>query len=386
MTSSRFVAAELAAVFVALAIIAWASPEPDRVTDRDVYENTAARIIVPDCADLHCFRVLVPWVLGRLPGPSTLRWKGYAALSNAAAAVAVFTLCLTFGLSRRAASMASVVSAFGFGSLYTLHDPYTSDPLMFFAGPFITNELFQGRLALAALAGTVGVFAKEFAAAPFYILAAYHGVERRWGPALRSLAAGNLAFLVWLLLTLTLMLKFNYGWGGTDSSNLASGAGIGPWLRRMSPRGIAAAMFNEFGALYVLVPVGFFLAPRHVRLLTIASVPVAAALVYLQQPDRALWNLHFLAAPLAATVLDGVPVALAGATLAAFAVGNLRVGAQLPIAPLGRAALALSVVLAAASAWTALRAARGRLTRDSIIRPDDVPRAPSQDAPAHVGL
>ena len=358
MTSSRFVAAELAALFVALAIIAWASPAPDRVTDRDVYESTAARIIAPDCADLHCFRVLVPWVLGRLPGPSIVRWKAYAALSNAAAAVAVFTLCLTFGMSRRAASMASVVSAFGFGSLYTLHDPYTSDPLMFFAGPFITNELFQARFAFAALAGAIGVFAKEFAAAPFYILAAYHGVERRWGPALRSLAAGNLAVLVWLLLTLTLMLTFNDGWGGTDSSNVAAGAGIGPWLHRMSPRGMAAAMFNEFGALYVLAPVGFFLAPRHLRVLTIASVPVAFVLAYVQQPDRALWNLHFLAAPLAAKVLDGVPVALAGATLAAFAVGNLRVGAQLPIASLGRAALAVSVVLAAASAWTALRAVR----------------------------
>ena len=383
MTSSRFVACSLAALFVALAIIARASPEPGRVTDRDIYEGTAARIIVPDCTDLHCFRVLVPWVLGRLPGPSPLRWKAYAALANAAAAAAVFALCLTFGMGRRAASMASLVSAFGFGSLYTLHDPYTSDPLMFFAGPFITNELLRGRLLFAALAGTIGVVAKEFAAAPFYLLAAYHGVERRWGPARRSLAAGNLAFLVLLLLTLTLMLKFNYGWGGTDSSSFAAGAGIGPWLRRMSPRGIAAAMFNEFGALYVLAPVGFFLAPRQVRLLTIASVPIAGVLAYVQQPDRALWNLHFLAAPLAATVLDRSPVALAGATLAAFTVGNLRVGAQLPIASLGRAALALSVVLAAASAWTALRAVGGRLTRDAITQPGE---PPGEDAPAHVGL
>jgi hypothetical protein len=54
-------------------------------------------------------------------------------------------------------------------------------------------------------------------------------------------------------------------------------------------------------------------------------------------------------------VLDAAPATLAGATLAAFAVANLRVGAQLPMAFVGRAALAASVLFAAASAWTALR-------------------------------
>jgi hypothetical protein len=117
-------------------------------------------------------------------------------------------------------------------------------------------------------------------------------------------------------------------------------------------------MFVEFGALWLLMPVGFFLASRRLRLLAVVSLPVAALFGYVQQPDRALWNFHFLAAPLAATVLDGAPPILAGATVAAFVVANLRVGAQLPIAFLGRAALAASMVLAAASAWTALRSVR----------------------------
>jgi hypothetical protein len=106
------------------------------------------------------------------------------------------------------------------------------------------------------------------------------------------------------------------------------------------------------------MPVGVLLASRRLRLLAVVSLPVAALFGYVQQPDRALWNFHFLAAPLAATVLDGAPPALAVATVAAFVVANLRVGAQLPIAFLGRAALAASMVLAAASAWTALRAVR----------------------------
>jgi hypothetical protein len=345
-------------VAAVLAAVGAASPAPDRVTDRDVYEATATQLIVPDCSDLHCFRVLVPWVLGRLPGASTLRWKAYAVVCNAGAAVAVFALSLAVGLSARAAWIASIASAAGFGSFYTLHDPYTSDPLMFLIGPLIVNDWLAGRTERATAAGAVGVLAKEFAAAPLYVMAAYHAVERRWGAALKALVAGNLAFIVWAVLTLTLMLRFNYSWGGTESASFGSGAGIGPWLQRQSPRGIAAAMFNEFGALWLLMPVGFVLAPRVLRRLVVVSLPVAALFAYVQQPDRALWNFHFLAAPLAATVLAAAPLALAAATLAAFAVGNLRVGAQLPIAPLGRAALAASVLLAAASAWMAVRTVR----------------------------
>ena len=56
-----------------------------RAVARGVYEATAARGIVVDCNDLHCFRALVAWTLGALPGPSTLKWKVYAVASNAAA-------------------------------------------------------------------------------------------------------------------------------------------------------------------------------------------------------------------------------------------------------------------------------------------------------------
>jgi hypothetical protein len=334
-----------AALAACLGAIAWASPLPQRVTDRDIYEASAANMVVADCSDLHCFRVLVPWALGRLPGPSIVKWKTYAVAANAAAAVAVFALCLGFGLPRRAAWFASVASAFGFGSLYTLHDVYTSDPLMFLAGPLITNELLNGGIALAAVFGIAGVFAKEFAAAPFYVVAAVHAIERRWDAAARVFAAGNAALIVWLVLTLTLMLRFNYTYAGSPSTNLAGGGFLAAWLHQQSARGVASAMLNEFGALYVLAPVGFLLAPRPLRLLALTALPIAALFAYVQQPDRALWNFHFLVVPLAAIVLDRAP-RLGAATLAAFAVGNLRVGAQLPIAKVGVAALAVSLVLA----------------------------------------
>jgi hypothetical protein len=347
------------AMFAALlGAIAAASPAPDRVTDRDVYETTASQIVVPDCGDLQCFRALVPWILGRLGGPSVLRWKAYAVVCNAAAGVAVFACALAFGLSRRAATMASIASAFGFGSLYTLHDPYTSDPLMYLLGPAITHEALAGRLAAGAAIGALGVMAKEFAGAPLYIVAAYQAVERRWREALRTVAAANVPFLVWVLFTLTLMLRFNYTYSGSASTDLAGGGNLVGWLSRQSPRGIASAMFIEFSAFWLLTPVGLLLSPPTLRRLFLVSLPVAALFGYVQQPDRALWNVHYLAIPVGATVLDAAPAALAVATLAAFVLANLRVGAQLPMASLGRLALAASMVLAAASAWTALKAAR----------------------------
>jgi len=342
-----------------LGAIAFASPAPDRVTDRGVYEATAAQRIVPDCGDLHCFRVLVPWVLGLVPGASTGTWKTYAVVSNAASGVAVLALAPALGLSARAAWIAAAASIVGFGSLYTLHDPYTSDPLMFAIGPLILAGGLAGRIIGAAVLAAVGVVAKEFAAAPLYLVAAFDVVRRRWSLAVRALAGANVALIVWLVLTLWLMLRFNYSWGATDSANFGGGAGIGPWLARQSARGIASAMFNEFGALWLLMPVGFLCAERDLRLLAVAALPFAAVFCYVQQPDRALWNFHFLATPLAAVVLDRVPVALVVATLAAFAVGNLRVGAQLPIAGLGRAALAASVLLAAADIWFVRRTAGG---------------------------
>jgi hypothetical protein len=344
-----------AGVLVALAIVASRAPLPDRNTDRGVYEATAQRGIVVDCNDLHCFRVLVPWVIGRLPGPSLTKWRAYAVAANATAALAVFQLCVTLGLSRRAACLSAVVSGFGFGSLYTVYDSFTSDPLMFLLGPLVTNELLDGRIGIAAAAGVAGVFAKEFAAAPLYGFAGAAALARRWGMALSALAAANLALIAWALLTLTLMVRFNYSWGGNESSNIGSGAALLPWLQRQSARGIASAMFNEFGALYVLAPVGFFLAPAALRRLALAALPIAAVFAYVEQPDRALWNFHYLVVPLAALVLERAPAALSWGTVITFAAGNLRVGAQLPIAPFGRIALVCSVMLAIGSSLAALR-------------------------------
>jgi hypothetical protein len=343
---------------LALAVIAWLSPLPDRLTDREIYEATAARGIVRDCTDLHCFRVLVAWTIGPLPGPSLVKWKAYAVAANAAAAVAVFELALIFGLTRRASLVAAALSALGFGSLYTLHDVHTSDPLMYALGPLVTLLLLRDRVAVAGLIASIGVLAKEFVAAPLYIVAAAAWIEGRTAFSLRALAAANTAFLVWLLLQLTLIIGFNYGYGDNPSTHLLSGGYLARWLGEQTARGVASAMFNQFGVLWMLAPLGFLAAPSHLRRLALVSLPVAAVFGYVQQPDRALWNFHFLVTPLAALALSRAPLVLITIVVGLFALGNLRVGAQLEFVPAARFALAASVAVATAAVFVTWRRSR----------------------------
>ena len=336
--------------------MAWLSPLPDRVTDRDVYEATARFGIVPDCTDLHCFRVLVAWGLGALPGMSLAKWKIYAVICNAVAAVAVGELAPRLGVSAAGSRLAVLLTAGGFGSLYTLHDVYTSDPLMFALGPVMMQALIDGRAAVAGMLGTIGVFGKEFAAVPLFVAAAWHGLERHWEQALASLSWALLAFIVWLVLQLTLILQFNYGYGDNPSTHLLGGGYLLPWIQKLSPRGAASALFNEYGALYLLAPAGWWIAGSSLRRLVVVSLPVALLFAYVQQPDRALWNFHFLAVPLSVLVLEQAPGAVAWTCAGLFVLANLKVGSQLPMAPNARFGLALSCLLAAGAVATALRA------------------------------
>jgi hypothetical protein len=131
-----------------------------------------------------------------------------------------------------------------------------------------------------------------------------------------------------------------------------SGGYLAKWLSEQSARGAAIAMFNEFGVLWLLAPIGLFLAPAALRVFAVAAIPVALVFGYVQQPDRALWNFHFVVTPLSAIVLSRLPQAAAWTIIGLFAFANLRVGAQLPFVPAARAALALSLMVATgAMAW-----------------------------------
>ena len=101
------------------------------------------------------------------------------------------------------------------------------------------------------------------------------------------------------------------------------------------------------------------------RAFALASIPVALIFGYVQQPDRALWNFHFVVTPLASLVLHRLPAIAAWATIAFFAIANLRVGAQLMFVPAARGALAASVVIAIVGLVWAWRHGRFALASQS---------------------
>lgn len=353
--TARRTAVTFAALVVLLGAVAALAPEPWFITDKDVYEATARDLVVRDCSDLQCFRVLVPWVLGRLPGPSLLKWKAYAVVATAAMGVALGRFCLVLGLSVRASQYATWLAAFGFGPLLTLFNPHTPDSLMYLLGPLIATELLLGRRGRAGAIATVGVLGKEVAAAPLWIVFLWSLLRRRFELAARVLSAALAATIVWLVLQLWLMLAFNYSYGGSASADLAHGGDFVGRLGAMGARGWATAIFVAFGATYLLIPIGVARAPRDLRLLAIAALPAAVALSYVQQPDRALWNFQYVIIPLAVVALEYLPDLWCWTFVACSGLANLRIGAQLAFIPNARYPLLVTVAIAAAAAIVALR-------------------------------
>ena len=342
-----------AAVVIVLAAVAAIAPAPAE-SNRDFYEHSGREVVMPGCLGGDCFRPLIPVVLGRLPGSSIVKWKTYAVLANAAGAVAVWRFSLLVGLSSTAALGAMWLSALGAGTLYSLFDAYTSDPLMYMLGPVMAIWLWRGQIARATLAGMLGIFAKEFAAAPLWIFSLFAVLDRRWNAAGRLASASVLVMLVWLATHASFMAVFNYAYGSTASADLLHGGFLATWLRSVQTGGALMYLFTSFSALYLLFPVGLVRCRRELRLLAAAAVPALIAFVYVEQPERALWNFHFIVIPLAAMVLAELPGWMMAVFVACFGVANLRFGAQFAIRGPARIALLLSLAIAALAAMRAL--------------------------------
>ena len=216
-----------------------------------LYAANPGHLILPGCNEIQCFRILLPWTLGMLPLPILLKWKAFAVLCNAAAAIAVFDLCMMLGLQRRTATLASLLSAFGFGALYSIYETFSSDPLMFWLGPTVTKWFWEGRDVRAALVTCIAVFAKEFVAMAAAMVGVWALFQRRWHTARVAFTAAGMAFLVWGALQFLLMRLFGYSYGGAGTepaSKLLSGSYLALWLAKMPPSAALSALFSEFGA------------------------------------------------------------------------------------------------------------------------------------------
>jgi hypothetical protein len=329
--------------------VAAAAPKPWFLTDEDIFEDTAQRFIAPDCSDLQCFRLLGSWIVGRLPGAKAFRWKTYAVVATAGAALVLGRFCLAMGLDARASRYAMWLVAFGFGPLLTLYNPYSPDPLIYLAGPLLMTELVRGRRMLATVLAAIGVFAKEAAAAPLWVFFAWSLLRRQWDGAVRAFAMAFGVTLVWVWLQLWLIVVFNYSYSGSKSTDLLHGGDLVVWWGEMGLRGGLSAIFGAFGGLFFLMPAGFARASRDLRLMAIAALPAVLVLCYVQQPDRALWTFHYLMIPFAALALRELSDGWCWLFIACYALANMRIGANLQFITAARYMLLLSVLIAGAA-------------------------------------
>ena len=307
----------------AAAAIAAIWRQPTYVTDRDIYQQIGRSLIVPDCSSLHCTRVLVASVLESLPMPSLLSWKLYAVVANTIAALGTARLGRRFGLSERASWFAAALVALGRGSQLTLFDPYTADPFIYALVPWMMLALLGGRFWLAGIAGAIGVFGKEFAAAPLWIVTFYALLARRRDVAARAGLAALCVSTLWLSFQLVVALRYNYSYGGNPSSQLQSGGYLVTWIQSLGWAHAFASLVLHFGPLLFLASVGWGRSPRLLRQLAIASIPVVVVLTYVQQPDRAWWNFEWALAPLASFAVERKPGWRAVLFIASYAVVNL---------------------------------------------------------------
>lgn len=298
---------------------------PDYVTDRDTYEQVGRQLIIPDCSNLHCTRVLVAWVIEQLPGESIVKWKAYGVLGNLLAALGIYLLCRRFGLDGSAARAAAVMSALGPGAQLTALDPHTSDPLIYGVAPWLVLLLLDGRFAVVAACAAIGVWAKEFAVAPLWIFAAFGGLLQRTDIVLKSVAGAALASAMWVGLQLWFILGYNYSYGGNSSARILEGGYLLTWIEGIGPLRAIGAMVLHFGPLAWLAAAGFRRSPRELKLLALASAPAALVFAYVQQPDRAIWNFQFVLLPLAAVAFQGAPSWLRATWLTAFAISHLPI-------------------------------------------------------------
>jgi hypothetical protein len=341
--------------------IAWLAPAPRSPTDADLYDRLGRDWFIRGCDELHCSRVLMPWILGLLPGASLFKWRMAAVILEAGAALAMERWVRRLGAPARAASQVMWLTALGSGSLYTLYDPHTSDPLMHLLGPSLMLLLFNAQYGSAVLVSVAGVFAKEFAAVPLLVAGATWLQQRRW-PEMRAAAIGFLLVVaVWVVWVSSLRMAFDYSFGRNPSADVMGGGFLVYWLARLSVSTILGAMFTTLGALWILWPAGLMVGPRALSQVTLATLPCILVWCYVQQPDRAVWNFAFAAMPAAAVILaDAAPIAGWG-LVAAHGMVNLRFGAQLEIVPRARFGLTLAVGLAVLAVSQAALKPRQRL-------------------------
>ncbi len=147
------------------------APDPV-VSNRQLYEYNVLHPLDPACPSGHyCHRVLAPLLVRLLPVAWPAAWYLYSLIFNLATALLLCLLLVHLSGSANLGVLGGVSSALSYGAAYTLYDPWSPDPLVFFLCACILYVSIVRWYALAALAAALGAFTKELPViVPFLLL------------------------------------------------------------------------------------------------------------------------------------------------------------------------------------------------------------------------
>jgi hypothetical protein len=337
------------ALNVVLAVgVRLAAPAQPRFTDRETYENIAARGLAPDCrADIFCYRVLVPTLLARVPLEWEQRWRSFEALSVIAAGFVLAVASVRVAPPPHGPVLTTLLAQTSFGFTYTAYDPYTVDPGMYLLAAAYAWAWLANRPSAALAMGAIGVFVKQTAVliAAASALAALLGprLERRW----LWVAQGGLVAM--LLVGFYLVMDRFFGWpleSQSPSADLLGGGWLARWILE---EGLWLGLFYTFapyGLVWLYAALGFPAAPRRLRLLAIGALPCVLALVYVQTTERALANFFFVVLLLALVFLVQLPMRLAYLAVLTNGLFTAKVGLSTAWLPSSAIFLVVAVIVA----------------------------------------
>lgn len=118
-----------------------------------------------------------------------------------------------------------------------------------------------------------------------------------------------------------------------------------------SPSTQAFLVFSVFAASWIFAVVGLRRAHHDLRALAIGAAVPFLALVYVQNPERALGNLFFIVIPLAVRTLAGVPFWLAAMAATTSTVLSVRTATMNDWLPSAKYTVPVATLVGALVLW-----------------------------------